>query len=172
MTQKRRRVYEVVERLEYPYFEVGDKVKIAPGYRHHQPYLVDGEYQWGASDTALAQFTVKAYIPPKDTSYYAEMLLMELPGEYLASRRFMPADWTDEEWEASEANPLIVNRPIVPEINVEFKNGNAAAVLGKLLSELAALHQQETEFFTRLKEKEAELETLARPQVASQSDKG
>lgn len=157
---KRRRVYEVVERREYPYFEPGDKVKIEEYLRDCPPVPLPIQY----TERPLDIFTIKKYSAP--TSLHCSngsVELEEFPGETFDHEYFMPADWTDEEWEASEANPLIVNRPIVPEVKIGFE---------KLVAELAALHQQETEFFTRLKEREAELENIARTQIASQSDKG
>jgi hypothetical protein len=169
---KRRRVYEVVERREYPYFEPGDKVKMNPNHRSIQPVVEDGKVRWAGSGAALAHFTVEKYVGATYVKDWAGVIFKELPETPFDVDSLMPADWTDEEWEASEANPLIVNRPIAPKMMIIPDRTPASFYFEKLVAEMAALLQQETEFFTRLKEREAELENIARTQIASQSDKG
>lgn len=169
---KRRRVYEVVERREYPYFEPGDKVKIVRSRRSSQPVVKNGKVEWVGSGVALAHFTVAEYVHATYINDWAGVLLEEIPEVPFDAESLMPADWSDEEWEASEPNPLIVNRPIAPKMMIIPDRTPASFYFEKLVAELAALHQQEPEFFTRLKEREAELENIARTQIASQSDKG
>lgn len=175
-TPKRRRVYEVVERAEFPYFEPGDKVKFAPKHRNQQPVVRNGEVQWVGSGAALSVYTVEKYMPALNVGDWAGINLKEIsPNIGFNAEELMPADWTDEEWEASEANPLIVNRPIVPEnpqVKLEFLDFTTddKMTLGRIFAEMMGMHSQEIEFFNRLKEREAELESIARTQEACQSD--
>jgi hypothetical protein len=167
-TPKRRRVYEVVERQVYPYFEPGDKVKIEEYIRDCPPKPLPIQRE----DAPLDVFTVKEYLAPASLNYDALLKLEEFPDEFLDAEYFMPADWNDEEWEASADTPLIVNRPIVPakpNIKLGFTSDDEMA-LARIYAQLMGLHTHEIEFFDRLKEREAELENLARTQVENCPD--